>query len=56
MLTSAGYGRITFERFDTDICIGHDLNEAIEFALALGPAGEAMRLAGDEGQATKDNA
>lgn len=49
MLTSAGYDRITFERFDTDICIGRDLEEAIEFAMALGPAGEIIRLAGDEG-------
>ena len=39
-----------FERFDTDICIGRDLDEAIEFAMALGPAGEIIRLAGDEGQ------
>jgi ubiquinone/menaquinone biosynthesis C-methylase UbiE len=49
MLKSAGYDRITFERFDTDICIGRDLAEAIEFAMALGPAGEIIRLAGDEG-------
>jgi ubiquinone/menaquinone biosynthesis C-methylase UbiE len=49
MLRSAGYERIAFERFDADICIGRDLSEAIEFAMALGPAGEIMRLAGDEG-------
>ena len=49
MLKSAGYDRIVFERFDTDICIGRDLAEAIEFAMALGPAGEIIRLAGDEG-------
>ena len=49
MLHSAGYDRITFERFDADICIGRDLNEAIEFAMALGPAGEIIRLAGEEG-------
>jgi ubiquinone/menaquinone biosynthesis C-methylase UbiE len=49
MLKSAGYDRITFERFDADICIGRDLAEAIEFAMALGPAGEIIRLAGDEG-------
>lgn len=49
MLVGAGFERITFERFDTDICIGRDIEEAIEFAMALGPAGEIMRLAGDEG-------
>jgi ubiquinone/menaquinone biosynthesis C-methylase UbiE len=49
MLTGAGFERITFERFDSDICIGRDLPEAIEFAMALGPAGEIIRLAGEEG-------
>jgi len=54
MLRGVGYDRITFERFDTDICIGRDIEEAIEFAMALGPAGEVMRLAGDEGVKRKD--
>ncbi len=49
MLHGAGYDRIAFERFDADICIGRDLAEAIEFAMALGPAGEIIRLAQDEG-------
>jgi ubiquinone/menaquinone biosynthesis C-methylase UbiE len=49
MLLGAGFERVTFERFDTDICIGRDLDEAIEFAMALGPAGEIIRLAGEEG-------
>ena len=49
MLRSAGFERITFERYDRDICIGRDLADAIEFALALGPAGEIVRLAGQEG-------
>jgi len=50
MLKSAGFERITFERFDADICIGSDLDEAIEFAMALGPAGEIIRLAQAEGE------
>lgn len=50
MLKAAGFDRITFERFDTDICIGHSLDDAVEFAMALGPAGEIIRLAGDEGE------
>lgn len=53
MLRSAGYDRIAFERFDADICIGRDLDEAIEFAMALGPAGEIMRLAGAEAERRK---
>ncbi len=48
LLRSAGYTRIAFERYDADICVGRDLDEAIEFAMALGPAGEIMRLAGEE--------
>ena len=54
MLRSAGYDRIVFERFDADICIGRDVEESIEFAMALGPAGEIIRLAGDEGVKRKD--
>jgi ubiquinone/menaquinone biosynthesis C-methylase UbiE len=54
MLRGAGYDRITFERFDADICIGRDLEEAIEFAMALGPAGEIIRLAGDKGVKRRD--
>ncbi|MGB8633900.1 MAG: class I SAM-dependent methyltransferase, partial [Rhodanobacteraceae bacterium] len=53
MLRSAGFERITFERHDCDICVGSNLDEAIEFAIALGPAGEIMRLAGEQGEALK---
>ena len=49
MLRGAGFERIAFERYDCDICIGRDLDDAIEFAMALGPAGEIIRLAGEEG-------
>lgn len=49
-LLAAGFGEIAFERHDADICIGRGLDEAIEFAMALGPAGELMRLAGDVGR------
>ena len=53
MLRSAGFDRITFERFDADICIGRDLDEAVQLAMALGPAGEMLRLAGAEGETRK---
>ena len=49
MLKAAGFERVSFERYDTKIGIGVDADEAIEFAMALGPAGEIIRLAGDEG-------
>lgn len=50
MLRAAGFERIAFERYDCDICIGRDLDEAVEFAVALGPAGESIRLAGEDGE------
>lgn len=53
MLRGAGFERIAFERYDCDICIGRDMDDAIDFAMALGPAGEAIRLAGEEGEKRK---
>lgn len=53
MMKATGFSGVTFERFDTDICIGRNLAEAVEFAMALGPAGEIMRLAGAEGERLK---
>lgn len=53
LLRSAGYAAISFERCDLDICIGRDLDEAVEFTMALGPAGEIIRLAGEEGEKRK---
>lgn len=49
MLKAAGFEQIRFERFDADISIGRNLSDAIEFGMALGPAGEIIRLAGEEG-------
>ncbi|HXJ01097.1 MAG TPA: class I SAM-dependent methyltransferase [Micropepsaceae bacterium] len=49
MLKGAGFDRISFARYDTEVRIGETLDQAIEFAMALGPAGEIIRLAGDEG-------
>lgn len=53
MLRSVGFDRIVFERFDSDICIGRTVDEAVEFAMALGPAGEIIRLAEEEGERLK---
>jgi len=54
MLRIAGYERPSFERYDTDVFLGRTVDDAIEFAMALGPAGEIMRLAGEEGIKRKD--
>ncbi len=53
MMKVAGFAGVAFERWDADICIGRDLDEAVEFAMALGPAGEIIRLAGLEGERLK---
>lgn len=50
MMQGAGFERVSFERFDTPVCIGLDLDEAVRFALDVGPAGEIIRLAEDEGE------
>ena len=47
ILCHAGYSDIAFHRCDKPIVIGSDVEEAIEILMALGPAGEILRLQGD---------
>jgi SAM-dependent methyltransferase len=47
ILKHAGYTDIALKRCDTPILVGKDLDEAVEVVLALGPAGEIVRLLGD---------
>jgi ubiquinone/menaquinone biosynthesis C-methylase UbiE len=49
VLTRAGFRNVAFERHDAPVRIGADVDAAIDFAMALGPAGEVLRLAGEEG-------
>jgi SAM-dependent methyltransferase len=44
-LIAAGFSDIEFRRFDAPMCIGHSVNEALDFSRDIGPAGEALRLA-----------
>jgi ubiquinone/menaquinone biosynthesis C-methylase UbiE len=53
MLQAVGFEKIQFERFDSDICIGRNIEEAVQFALEIGPAGEIIRLAEAEGERLK---
>jgi len=46
-LNIAGYDDIVFERVDAPLMVGNTLQDAIDFQLALGPAGEIYREAGD---------
>ena len=43
----AGFERISLRRCDLPLKIGDDLDHAVEFNMALGPAGEVLRLWGD---------
>ena len=46
-LEISGYEDICFERVDADLMVGHSVDDAIGFQLALGPAGEVYREAGE---------
>jgi ubiquinone/menaquinone biosynthesis C-methylase UbiE len=50
VLVHAGYEDVTLRRCDVSIGIGVDLDQAVEFTMALGPAGEVIRLAGDQAE------
>lgn len=50
ILMSAGFEEIALRRCDIPIQIGGDVEEAIEYACALGPAGELIRLAGEDAE------
>ena len=43
MLDSARFHAVSFKRIDEKILVGSDIEEAIEFALLIGPAGEVLR-------------
>jgi hypothetical protein len=47
ILVSAGFEEISLRRCDLDYRIGADLDAAIDLLMALGPAGEIIRLSGD---------
>lgn len=49
LLVAAGFTNISFTRSDADIVTGKSLSDAVEFSLTMGPAGEVVRLAADEG-------
>ena len=48
-LLAAGFTDIAFERHDADIRVGATVDEVVEVAMDMGPAGEIVRLAGELG-------
>jgi ubiquinone/menaquinone biosynthesis C-methylase UbiE len=45
ILLNAGFEQIALRRCDLDFRMGKDIDEAVAYVMALGPAGEALRLA-----------
>jgi ubiquinone/menaquinone biosynthesis C-methylase UbiE len=50
----AGYEDIEFRRVDAPVIVGNDVQQAIAFQLAIGPAGEVFREAGAEAEKKRD--
>jgi len=51
MLQAAGFLEVeVFKRIDADVCVGRDVEEAIDYQILVGPSGEIVREAGEEGQ------
>jgi len=46
-LEAAGFGDIGFGRTDGPVMVGSSVEQAMQFQLALGPAGEVFRVAGE---------
>ena len=55
VLVRAGFEEISLHRCDSEIAIGADLDQAVEFVMALGPAGELIRLAGAQAERRRSN-
>ncbi len=53
ILAAAGFTNVTLDRVDAKVMAGRTIDECIEFQLALGPAGEVVREAGQEGEAKR---
>jgi ubiquinone/menaquinone biosynthesis C-methylase UbiE len=53
-LAAAGFRDVAFERTDGPVMVGRDVEQAVDFQLALGPAGEIVREAGALAEARRD--
>jgi hypothetical protein len=51
MLEAGGFPNVdVFQQIDVDIRLGRDVAEAVDYQLLVGPAGEIIREAAEEGQ------
>jgi SAM-dependent methyltransferase len=54
VLKHAGYERIAAHRYDIDYRLGDDIDRTLELVMALGPAGELIRLAKDDAERMRE--
>ncbi len=54
MMTAAGFEQIELRRVDAPVLVGRDVQDAIAFQLAIGPAGEVFREAGMEAEQKRE--
>ena len=54
IMKSAGYENVDLTRVDAPVLVGKDVRDAIAFQLAIGPAGEVFREAGEEAEAKRE--
>ena len=53
MLSAAGYVDPEFKRVDAPVLVGATPQDSMDFQLALGPAGEVFREAGEQAEAKR---
>ena len=53
-LAAAGFTDVAFERVDGLVMVGHDVAQALDVQMALGPAGEIVREAGARADECRD--
>jgi hypothetical protein len=53
ILQSAGFEQVSLQRCDADYKMGSNLDEAVAFTTAIGPAGELIRLNEERGEALR---
>ena len=53
-LKAAGFTAVEFTRVDGPVMVGRDIEQAIDFQMALGPAGQIVREAGATAETRKD--
>jgi ubiquinone/menaquinone biosynthesis C-methylase UbiE len=54
MMKAAGYEQVELKRVDAPVLVGKDVEDAMAFQLAIGPAGEVFREAGAEAERKRD--